>query len=968
MQGNRIEIMRKYLFNVLIFLTGTTLYGQLYQGPASGSIAGGVLVNTSSFLESSMPARQELQVHNKAQMKIEPDYIPGLNKTGMKEQIYVTDKGTLGQEVTNGDNILIQSFAGQPQGNSIPPDPYLAVGPQHIIGVVNTTFGIWDKNGNKLKSIDINAWYASALSGVSAFDPKVIYDHYAKRWVMVWLDQAQSPARGNILVSVSKDSSAIGEWYNYVFPSGLNGTTASSTWTDYQGVGYDKDAVYITGNQWNFAADNVFQYAKVRIIPKTALYARTGGAINFFDIWDIRYPQSLSSKVFGVRPVRMLTETTNEYYLVQMNSNSANYVVLYKLKNVTTNPSMTGLSIPMTAYTAAPDANQLGGSTTLIDGGGSALRNEPVYRDGYLFAVHSIENPYYASYSSLHYFSIYVANSIVAEDYAFGETGYYYFFPSIAVDKDRNSVLTYSRSGNNEYAGAFYTSHRMLSKTFSGSKPIAPGLGNYVKKFTGTRNRWGDYTGAWVDPSNDYDIWLFSEYAAGTNTWGTYIAQVRVTPYYGANVRSTPDSVQFNPVEVGYTSPLLSAGIVNSGNINIIVDSMKFTRGEFKLISPPTLPVTVQSFDSLHFQIQFKPTAYENVKDTLLIYSDYGVLKTVPVQAKGYTIAPAPLTTLFAVTADGKVITINKTTGTANSAGSSGFSTLGGLSVHPKTNIIYALRTNDLSQTEILRINAETREAFVYAAAAINGAASMAFDTLGMMYLAMKNGLMYSFNTVTKELLFKDSIKSTVNAIAVNQLTNQMYGSVYKVIGAGKDKIFKINAAAGDTANIGNTGFAVMTNSLVFDENGVLYGTKGAKDTASDLISINTQTGSGNLIGTTAANNIIGMAYSTSTAPGVVTNEKISIKDFVLEQNYPNPFNPSTTINFLLAAPCYISLKVFDILGTEVASLVNEEKPAGKFAAKFNGSRNAGGIYFCQLKVRTAAREYFEVKKMTLLK
>ena len=895
--------MKRYLLSVFLFLLGTTLYAQLYSGPAAGSVASGVLVNTSTFLESSMPVRHELQVHNKAVMQIDADYIPGLNKAGMKEQIYVTDPSTLGKEVTTGDNILIKSFPGQPQGNSIPPDPYLAVGPQHIMGLVNTTFGIWDKNGNKLKSIDINAWYASAFSGVSAFDPKVLYDQYAKRWVMVWLDQAASPARGNILISVSKDSSAIGEWYNYVFNAGLNGATASNTWTDYQGIGYDKDAIYVTGNQWDFATSNTFQYAKVRIIPKSALYAHTGGPVGYFDIWDIRYPQSLTSKIFGVRPVRMVTEATNEYYLVQMNQNGANYVVVYKLKNVTTAPTMTGSVITMTSYAVAPNANQLGGGTPLIEGGGSGLRNEPIYRDGYLFVTHAIRNPSNASYSSLHYFSVDLTSNIISEDYALGASGYFYFYPSLATDKVGSSVLTFSRSGDNEYAGAFYVSRRMFDAGFSPAKAIAPGLGNYVKTFGGTRNRWGDYTGAWVDPSNDYDIWLLSEYAAGVNTWGTYIAQVRVTPYAGATLNSTPNLVQFAPVEVGNSSPLLNAGILNTGSIDIRIDSMKFNRSELKVLSIPTLPITVQSFDSLNFKVQFKPTAYETVKDTLQIYTDQGTFKVVPVQAKGYTITPAPATTLFAVSNDGKVISINKNTASATSVGLSGYSSLGGLTVHPKTKNLYAVRTNEQSQTEILRVSATTGEAFVHATVALNGVSSIAFDTTGLLYIAMKTGVMYSFNTVTKELLYADSVKSQLSAIAVNQLTNQMYGAVLKIIGAGKDKIFKINVATGDTTNVGNTGFAILTNSMVFDETGALYGTKGANGSPSDLISISTQTGVGALIGTTATNNLIGLAYSTSVfTPPADSCKNISLSSAWNMVAVPlHPTNTSTTALFPLA-------------------------------------------------------------------
>jgi hypothetical protein len=86
--------------------------------------------------------------------------------------------------------------------------------------------------------------------------------------------------------------------------------------------------------------------------------------------------------------------------------------------------------------------------------------------------------------------------------------------------------------------------------------------------------------------------------------------------------------------------------------------------------------------------------------------------------------------------------------------------------------------------------------------------------------------------------------------------------------------------------------------------------------------------------------------------------------EFSLSQNYPNPFNPSTKIRFHIAESGFVSLKVFDVLGNEVATLINEEKSAGKFDVDFNGDGLPSGVYFYQLQ----AGEFIETKKMVLLK
>jgi hypothetical protein len=83
-----------------------------------------------------------------------------------------------------------------------------------------------------------------------------------------------------------------------------------------------------------------------------------------------------------------------------------------------------------------------------------------------------------------------------------------------------------------------------------------------------------------------------------------------------------------------------------------------------------------------------------------------------------------------------------------------------------------------------------------------------------------------------------------------------------------------------------------------------------------------------------------------------------------LEQNYPNPFNPSTSISFTLPSKSFVSLKVFDLLGREVATLVNEQKPAGTYTQKWNAANVSSGIYFYRLQ----ADKFTETKKLVLLK
>jgi len=96
-----------------------------------------------------------------------------------------------------------------------------------------------------------------------------------------------------------------------------------------------------------------------------------------------------------------------------------------------------------------------------------------------------------------------------------------------------------------------------------------------------------------------------------------------------------------------------------------------------------------------------------------------------------------------------------------------------------------------------------------------------------------------------------------------------------------------------------------------------------------------------------------------------VHNEKPHLPiEMSLSQNYPNPFNPTTTIRFTISDVRFTTLKIYDVLGREVATLVNEEKPTGNYEVEFNGTGLPSGIYFYNLK----AGDYMETRKMVLLR
>ena len=111
-------------------------------------------------------------------------------------------------------------------------------------------------------------------------------------------------------------------------------------------------------------------------------------------------------------------------------------------------------------------------------------------------------------------------------------------------------------------------------------------------------------------------------------------------------------------------------------------------------------------------------------------------------------------------------------------------------------------------------------------------------------------------------------------------------------------------------------------------------------------------------------------SYSSVNPDSLQQTESLSlipitvIKDFTLNQNYPNPFNPTTVISYTIPKDTHVTLKIYDVLGREVETLVNENEQVGRYRVNFDGARLASGVYFYRL----AAGSHVITKKMLLLK
>ncbi len=262
----------------------------------------------------------------------------------------------------------------------------------------------------------------------------------------------------------------------------------------------------------------------------------------------------------------------------------------------------------------------------------------------------------------------------------------------------------------------------------------------------------------------------------------------------------------------------------------------------------------------------------------------------------------------------------------------------------------------------------------------------IASDYHGHLYAAFTNTSTYA------GLLFKRPINggtwlpdnNGLNGAIIYSMSSGLNGNLYA--GTWGGGLYKNSGGAWSTVNMPN---GMPTNSSVFvtaaSKSGALYAGFSTQDTnynylwhgvyyttdggnswtyaGLDSISVRQLIAYGDSIYAVTYNNGL-YIFPPNNATKVNYENTATIYSYKLEQNYPNPFNPTTAISYQLSAVSNVTLKVYDILGREVATLVDGRENAGKYSVTFDGSRFASGVYFYRLD----ANGNVFTKKLILIK
>lgn len=194
---------------------------------------------------------------------------------------------------------------------------------------------------------------------------------------------------------------------------------------------------------------------------------------------------------------------------------------------------------------------------------------------------------------------------------------------------------------------------------------------------------------------------------------------------------------------------------------------------------------------------------------------------------------------------------------------------------------------------------------------------------------------------------------------------SQKHGSLkgwYKFSPQGNDQLYiVVGMLDSDSSVVGAGAFSSLSAISSWTQFDIpIYYNPGTPDPVQTFISI----GIYDSTGQSSAGTFALIDHLSFTDPSAVEQISGLPKDFSLSQNYPNPFNPTTNIEYTIPEASFVQLKVYDILGNEVATLVNEEQSAGTYRADFIANNLASGLYIAKLQ----AGNYSQTIKMSLLK
>jgi hypothetical protein len=411
------------------------------------------------------------------------------------------ENATLGSERLTSTQRL---FPGIANTGWTPPDPSIAVGPSHVVQVVNSRIAWFSKTGASQFSQDLQPFFSSVGAGGFCFDPKAFYDHYARRYVVVALE-VYGTTESYITIAVSDDDDPNGVWYRYRTDAVI--TVGQQTyWWDYPGFGYDADAIYVTGNLFGLNAGG-FGGVGFRVYDKAAMYA--GQPAVYSTLRDGNGASVQVAQCFGDNAAPYFASVSGSAIRLQAIVNPLTAPVL-STRNVTI-PAWNGPSQPPTA----------GGQTiSAVDGRVFNMQ----WRDGQLYVTHHVST---GGKTLARWYQVRTNNWPLSGTPALERSGtidpggdVHTFFPAIYANRFGDVGIVVGTSSPTQRIGVAVAGKLAAQANFGALTTLTTSPVN-------SGGRWGDYYDIAVDPNDDTLLWAVGEYAESFG-WSNWIGSFRV--------------------------------------------------------------------------------------------------------------------------------------------------------------------------------------------------------------------------------------------------------------------------------------------------------------------------------------------------------------------------------------------------------------------------------------------------------
>lgn len=442
----------------------------------------------------------------------------------------------------------------------LPPDTSMAVGPAHIVMVVNSKIAFYAKStGAEQFNQTFDTFFAAEeQSSSSPFDPKVIYDKIAGRFFVIALDGANTATCSNILLAVSDDNNPNGTWHKYRIDARV--ASISTNWLDYPGFGYNKDAIIVTGNQFYVGGGS--PGCQIIVIRKTQ--ALTGAPL----VVNSHYDTNLDT--WTIQPCEMFDASLAKIYGVNWAYGDHTKMMAWTFANLTTTPTYSNAFVTIPTFTSPLDAEST--NNYYLDALDGRLINA-VYRPGKLVTSHTINGSPRNAKVRWYEFNVNATTNAFTLSQS-GDLGYAdadTHMPAIGRNAAGDTAVVFSRSSDKIAADIMFS---MRKTTDPVNTMATPKVLSSSPRDRWTRSRWGDYAAVCVDPSSDSTFWVATMVIAGDD------------PYQGP-----PNAwwaTRFHKVVVGAAEPALntltSASTMRGGTT---------IPGTVTLASAPTTTVAV---------------------------------------------------------------------------------------------------------------------------------------------------------------------------------------------------------------------------------------------------------------------------------------------------------------------------------------------------------------------------------------